>query len=1038
MTIVDDYLDKHEKYSAMYGGKTIVLMQVGSFHEAYSTDIKGPDLRELEKLFGFKHTRKNNNIEGPPSTKNPNMIGFPSIKIVKWTQLLTENGYTVVVYDQIPSTNSDRKDKLERVLVGIYSSGTIISDKQNEQNNYIMAVYVCEEKQFSGDYLHGFGVTLVDIGTEASIVNDFCSNKYDRNFGYDELVRMIQTFNPTESVIYYHTDDNNQKRIEMFKSYIQLDKINHKFFVYHNKTPSDRLNLITEKSFDTSVQNDLFSKTFGINRKLTLGKNQSPLEIMNLLDKPYATISLTIMINYIKQHNIKLLKNINIPTCYIYNKHLILGNNAIEQLNIVDSNKLETFSKRFQSLFDVVNNTLTSLGKRFLRTNLLNPMSQKCKKEMLFRYDAIEELLKYLEKDSPKIKFMMNYLKNIFDIERIHKRMSIGLTTPSEFYKLHSSYQSISMIIKILEKNNILCKLLDQEKNNRLNEFIEMYQSHLNIEELRNFDDFSKMEKSIFNSGVYEEIDNIYTDIEDVKCIISSVISEFSKIINSNTKSKFNREAKDVVSVEYNKNEGYFFSTTKNRIELLRQGIKKGLEIRIKQNKSIIVNSDDLEIKHRTTGKSKITISSLNKKMIKYSSNVEILGQITKKYFSEKMSEYYNNYSDIMEYVSYLISKIDFLVSGAITAHKYYYCKPNIPNKKNVASYFNAKSIRHAIVERINSDTEYIPNDLELGNGKSYNGMLLYGLNSGGKTTLMKSIGIAIILAQIGYFVPASEFNFEPYMAIYARITGNDNLFKGLSSFALEMTELEAILKRTVQNGENVMVIGDEICRGTEDISGRAIVASTLSHLSRMNTTFIFSSHLHDLPTIEEVKVLKNMRLAHLEVSYDKYNDCLIFNRKLKDGSGPSVYGLMVAKYLVKDNEFINMSEKIKERLLNNIDNSKIKKSKYNSDLLMDECKVCGYKPTKSYHKDLETHHINFQKDCDKNGKIINKPHLHKNGMYNLVPLCRSCHNKIDTGIIVITGYKDTSKGPMLDYEINSKKIFDNEMRMLKEKFFKQ
>jgi DNA mismatch repair protein MutS len=79
-------------------------------------------------------------------------------------------------------------------------------------------------------------------------------------------------------------------------------------------------------------------------------------------------------------------------------------------------------------------------------------------------------------------------------------------------------------------------------------------------------------------------------------------------------------------------------------------------------------------------------------------------------------------------------------------------------------------------------------------------GILLYGLNSAGKSTLQKSVGINIILAQIGYFVAATEFNYYPYKSLMTRITSNDNLFKGLSSFALEISDLRAILKRSNEN----------------------------------------------------------------------------------------------------------------------------------------------------------------------------------------------------------------------------------------------
>ena len=84
----------------------------------------------------------------------------------------------------------------------------------------------------------------------------------------------------------------------------------------------------------------------------------------------------------------------------------------------------------------------------------------------------------------------------------------------------------------------------------------------------------------------------------------------------------------------------------------------------------------------------------------------------------------------------------------------------------------------------------YVTNDLELGNTnkKDYsNGVLLYGTNAVGKTSFIKSIGISIIMAQAGLFVPCKTFEYYPYNYIFTRILGNDNIFKGLSTFAVEM-----------------------------------------------------------------------------------------------------------------------------------------------------------------------------------------------------------------------------------------------------------
>ena len=170
-------------------------------------------------------------------------------------------------------------------------------------------------------------------------------------------------------------------------------------------------------------------------------------------------------------------------------------------------------------------------------------------------------------------------------------------------------------------------------------------------------------------------------------------------------------------------------------------------------------------------------------------------------------------------------------------------------NTKNIytmgclSAYFISDKMRHPIVEYISKDYEYKPQSISL-NG---NGILLYGINSSGKSTLMKSIGLNVILAQIGYYVAAESFELNPYKSLFTRISGNDNLHRGLSSFMVEMIELTSILKR---NNQNTLMIGDEICRGTDLKSSEIIVTYMLQTLSEAKTSFITATHLHDLTNI--------------------------------------------------------------------------------------------------------------------------------------------------------------------------------------------
>jgi DNA mismatch repair protein MutS len=286
-------------------------------------------------------------------------------------------------------------------------------------------------------------------------------------------------------------------------------------------------------------------------------------------------------------------------------------------------------------------------------------------------------------------------------------------------------------------------------------------------------------------------------------------------------------------------------------------------------------------------------------------------------------------------------------------------------------------------------------------------GVLLYGINSSGKSSLMKSVGIAVILAQAGFFVPCASMRFSLFDAIFTRISGNDNIAKGLSSFAVEMLELKNIFNRASKNS---LVLGDEISHSTETMSGVSIVASAILKLSKLQSLFLFATHLHQLPELEEIQQLKNVICLHLSVMYEDEEDKLIFNRKLQYGSGSSMYGLEYAKSLHMDKEFLRVANDIRKKITDEYEPierlTKQKKSPYNKNMMVSTCVICA-RPVE------DVHHIKEQSRANKQGFI---GHMNVNHKYNLIPLCKEHHKMVHEGKININGFVATSKGLELHY----------------------
>ena len=349
--------------------------------------------------------------------------------------------------------------------------------------------------------------------------------------------------------------------------------------------------------------------------------------------------------------------------------------------------------------------------------------------------------------------------------------------------------------------------------------------------------------------------------------------------------------------------------------------------------------------------------------------------------FSSFVENFEKEWLSRLENLATYVSKLDVLQSKVYIAKEYNYCKPAIDSGAQKA-YVDARDLRHVLIEHIQQNELYVPNDVVIGN-ETY-GILLYGTNAVGKTSMIRALGIAVILAQAGMYVPCSKFTYKPYTAIFSRILGNDNIFKGLSTFAVEMSELRIILKMA---DENSLILGDEVCSGTENESALSIFVSALMHLHDNKSSFVFSTHFHEIVNYSEVNDMENIRLMHLSVHYDREHDCIVYDRKLKDGSGPRTYGLEVAAALHLPQEFLDRTHVLRNKYFPNTKGDLERgSSPYNAKKVKGKCEMCK--------KEIgeEVHHLQYQKYANEDGFI---GHFHKNHPANLLTVCEKCHNKI-------------------------------------------
>lgn len=384
--------------------------------------------------------------------------------------------------------------------------------------------------------------------------------------------------------------------------------------------------------------------------------------------------------------------------------------------------------------------------------------------------------------------------------------------------------------------------------------------------------------------------------------------------------------------------------------------------------------------------------------------------------FNEFVAEMVDKYQPALEELVKSVAAIDVLMCFARASKRFNYHKPECVGEtfdqvKGLPSFLHATELRHPIVERVLEGVEYIPNDLKIGltdEGEGCKtGVLLFGTNNSGKSVLLKSAALAIVMAQAGCYVPATTFRFMPFHSIITRLSGKDNMRGGQGTFAVEMTELRTILSRATPKS---LVLGDEICRGTEYPSAVNIVASSIVELLEMETNFIFATHLHSLSAREDICDHPRLDFQHFHVETVLHGTetQIIYNRKLRPGSGPATYGIEVAAAQGIPQRVIERAHQMRREMMGEAQSIvDTRTSHFNAKVVLDRCAIPDCK-----RKAVHAHHIRFQSEADEAGVIDGR--YHKNSDFNLVGLCEEHHDEVHHGNLEIKRWAVTLGGRRL------------------------
>ena len=956
-TAIDEYLVYQQNAEAKYGKNTIVFYENGTFYEIYGVDNDTEKIgqpKRISELLNIAITRKNKKIL-ENSRKNPLMVGVPTAHAEKHIKSLINSGLTIVFVEQITQPpNPDRK--LTRVL----SPTTYISDEYKTDNNYVLAIYLEIVRNREGKANLGVGMVAYDLTVGDGIFYQTCSQNGDFKVVFEEVFRFMESVGPKEIVI--NVENCGMIPFTDIQDYLELYR--HQYYVRDLK----------KDYFKIVYQNAVLQKVFEL--KCTI----SPIEFLNMEFQQFSTMAMMLCIDFIYDHDERILRSLNIPKEWEEKKHLILNNNTLYQLNIIGDGSQQQELGNVRSLFDIINRTKTVMGKRALKNWLLNPVVNPAILEK--KYAILDKVISG--------KLWVKYDKSlsiILDLERFFRKMSIGYLMPHEMSAFETSLDAIRCLIgfsddDFKQEDNNWLDIFSVNIHQKFKDFYDLYFKTFDLQLMATFC-LNDINQSFFKMGVVPELDAIQKKIEKERAFFKEEAEKLSKLLDD-------KKTKDAVKFDHNERDGYFLRTTAKRGEMLMKKVGEEYSSKMSGANICRITSKKLEEANVDLQKAEGNIrDNVREKFIKWCETTYLT--------------FHEMFSQIVRFVG----TIDMTMNLAKVCLENCYNRPTIIANEEKTSFVDIKGLRHPIIEKINQETLYVPNDVVI-NG---DGILLYGLNGGGKSSLLKAVGLAVVLAQMGCYVPAEKMEYYPFKMLYTRIMGNDNIFRGLSSFALEMTELRAILQYANRNS---LILGDEICRGTEIHSALSIVSATVKMLCEKRTNFLFATHLHKLHEIDIVRECDNLRHFYIDIQME--NGKLVFGRKIFEGIGNKLYGLEVAEHIVENDQFLRLATKTRRQLVEKEDilgnGEQIvsdKKSVYNSKLYVDECAVCGRKTGQ-----LDVHHINSQKFADCNDTI---DYYHKNHLGNLVVLCLDHHQKVHNGGLEVRGWITTSEGRQLDWE---------------------
>lgn len=950
------YIQEYKAHSSLYGPKTAIFLLVGSFYELY--DLPDPatgdtktSMRAAVEILGIALKVKRQ--DGPKGADGL-FAGFPQGSLHDYAAKLTRENWTVVVIDQVKDSKGAVKS---REVTRILSPGTHVEAAQASGDAvYLAGVWLepapwTEAGVAARPAAPSFAAAALDLSTGA--VHTFEGQAAGRRdlWTSDDLLHFFAVHPPRELLIWWRgalldqpTEQTIRRTLGVSTALLHL----------RQATPTQQGAL--EKPI---VREDLLRRCFQPRSVLPLR------EVLGLTGHAATERVLTALLTFVEDHYPSAMDRLHCSGNWSPGKAVTLGNHALSQLNMITSRDEDSVLALFQK-------TLTPMGRRALRQRLLAPLCDRA--ELSRRY---EEIAAWLAAATDQKEKWGTTLRQMGDLSRLHRQITTASITHTGVQTLDQSYTCIQRLQTWLESTP---SSFPADLVSTWTSYLTAFHEIFDVEKARTAGD----DVSCLRGAAAPATAGVEAKLAAAKATINTIHQELADWL---------QEEKLSIRLELKESLAQFVAA---------KGLIGRAQARLRAGAQPPPTLTGLQIHSKKSGGGAFEIPALTTQFHAITRLREQLTEAVREEMPQLTERLATSFSGAWEAVEDWVARVDMSCTLGRIAAERGYCRPELVD--GAGGSIEVCGLRHPLIELQQSKLEYVQHDVALGTVASPDGWLVYGMNASGKSSLMKAVGLAVLLAQCGSYVPATSCRISPFRAIYTRILNTDNLWAGLSSFAVEMTELREVLTRADPWS---LVLGDEVCSGTESVSATALVAASLSQLSGAGARYIFATHLHDLQRVDRVACLPRMKTWHLRVRYDGANDRLVYDRTLHPGPGKSLYGLEVAKAMAIPTDVLNVAQEIRRELLGTATEEGAPDSSWNAAVHRRACELCN----SDIVRDLEVHHIRPRCEAGEGGILSNGTQM--NALRNLIVVCQKCHDEHHSGRLEIGPLKVTSEGPV-------------------------